>query len=430
MTLAIIGTGYVGLVTGACLAETGHTVYCVDKDAKKIANLQSGKLPIYEPGLEDMVRSNQSKKRLYFRTNLPEVLPLVDAVFLAVGTPPKADHSADLSAVVAVSEEIGRHLTRPTVIITKSTVPVGTSELVRETVQSNLKKDIRFSVASNPEFLREGAAVNDFLAPDRIVVGVDTPEAEAVLREIYSYFIQNDHPFIVTTIKSAEVIKYASNAFLATKISFINEIANFCEATGAVIDDVSRGMGYDSRIGHKYLHAGLGYGGSCFPKDVKALISTGAANNCHFELLRAVEAVNEVQRLRLVDKLKARYKSLKGKKVAIWGLAFKAKTDDTREAPARTIIQALQEAGANVCVFDPVVQELDIPVDFSSDKYSCCDGADALLIVTEWEDFLFPDFREIKKRLRKPLIIDGRNIYEPATVKSHAIEYLSIGRPA
>jgi UDPglucose 6-dehydrogenase len=428
MKLAIVGTGYVGLVTGACLAETGHTVYCIDTNREKIDNLNKGKMPIFEPGLEDLVITNHKKGRLHFLSNLPQILNDVGVVFLAVGTPPKADYSADLSAVVAVSEEIGRNLSKPVIVVTKSTVPVGTSDLVKETIAQNLKKNIAFEVASNPEFLREGAAIQDFLEPDRIVIGVSSKRAERLLREVYRYFIQNERPFLVTTIKSAEVIKYASNAFLATKISFINEIASFCEASGAVIDDVARGMGHDSRIGHKYLHAGIGYGGSCFPKDIKALIATGKSYGCDFNLLEAVEAVNRAQRLRLVAKLSKHYPNLKGKNVAIWGLAFKAKTDDIREAPSITIINELERLGATIRAFDPVVKLGDSTIQ-SEDMYSCCDGADALLILTEWEDFLYPDFEELKRRLRKPIVIDGRNLYSPAEVAANGLRYESIGRP-
>jgi UDPglucose 6-dehydrogenase len=428
MKLAIVGTGYVGLVTGACLAETGHTVYCIDTNREKIDNLNKGKMPIFEPGLEDLVITNHKKGRLHFLSNLPQILNDVGVVFLAVGTPPKADYSADLSAVVAVSEEIGRNLSKPVIVVTKSTVPVGTSDLVKETIAQNLKKKIAFEVASNPEFLREGAAIQDFLEPDRIVIGVSSKRAERLLREVYRYFIQNERPFLVTTIKSAEVIKYASNAFLATKISFINEIASFCEASGAVIDDVARGMGHDSRIGHKYLHAGIGYGGSCFPKDIKALIATGKSYGCDFNLLEAVEAVNRAQRLRLVAKLSKHYPNLKGKNVAIWGLAFKAKTDDIREAPSITIINELERLGATIRAFDPVVKLGDSTIQ-SEDMYSCCDGADALLILTEWEDFLYPDFEELKRRLRKPIVIDGRNLYSPAEVAANGLRYESIGRP-
>lgn len=429
MKLGIIGTGYVGLVTGACLADHGHTVHCIDIDAKKVARLSKGELPIYEPELDELVNRNIEKNRLQFTTDLASCINEVDALFLAVGTPPRADHSADLSAVEAASRQIGQLLNKYLVVITKSTVPVGTSELVRKTIQENLANDVTFDVASNPEFLREGAAVRDFMEPDRIVVGVDSERAESILREIYKPFIQNDHPFIVTTIKSAEVIKYASNAFLATKISFINEVANFCEVAGATIDDVAKGMGLDSRIGHKYLHAGLGYGGSCFPKDIKALVATGKSFGSPFRLLEAVETINQHQQLRVVTKLAQHLGDLKGKTVAIWGLAFKAKTDDIREAPALRIIEALRDAGAKVQVFDPVVKQIEYDVVMSEDAISACKDADGLLIVTEWEDFLYPDFKALKKQLKNPLIIDGRNLYTPEAVVAEGFVYDSIGRP-
>ncbi|HEY1074227.1 MAG TPA: UDP-glucose/GDP-mannose dehydrogenase family protein [Patescibacteria group bacterium] len=429
MKIAIIGTGYVGLVTGACLAESGHMITCIDKDMAKIERLKNGEIPIYEPELDDLVKRNSEKDRLLFSTDLAKTLPDVDVVFLAVGTPPKKDHSADLSAVQAVSKEIGQNLTRHILVVTKSTVPVGTSELVRSTIQKHLKQPIEFDVASNPEFLREGAAVKDFMEPDRIVVGIDSPKSEALLREIYRPFIQKDISFITTTIKSAEVIKYASNAFLATKISFINEIANFCEASGAKIDDVAMGMGLDKRIGARYLHAGLGYGGSCFPKDVKALVASGEKYGVPFKILHAVEAVNQKQRLRIVEKLEKHLGSLASKRIAVWGLSFKAKTDDIRESPALTIIDALLKKGATVCAYDPVVKEVPQKISLSPFMYDCCNDADALVITTEWEDFLYPDFREIKKRLRTPLIIDGRNLFDPDTLDPMGITYDSIGRP-
>ncbi len=423
MKIGIIGTGYVGLVTGACLAEVGHTVCCVDKDKAKVAALRAGQIPIYEPGLEEIVVRNQERQRLSFHNELAEIISTVEVLFLAVGTPPKADYSADLSAVVAASQHIGK-------FVTKSTVPVGTSEIVRENIGKSAKKGVDYWVASNPEFLREGAAVSDFMQPDRIIVGVDSPKAESLLYEIYKPFIQDGRIFLVTTIRSAEVIKYAANAFLATKISFINEIANFCEVAGATIDDVAKGVGLDSRIGAKYLHAGLGYGGSCFPKDVKALIASGTSLASPFQLLQAVEAINKRQQLRLVDKLRRHTAKLKGIKVAVWGIAFKAKTDDIREAPALVIMAALVKAGVEVAAYDPVVKSVPVAgVTITSSKYDCCNGADALLVVTEWDDFLYPDFDELKQRLKTPLIIDGRNIYDAATVRDKGFVYDSIGRP-
>ncbi|MGH2567733.1 MAG: UDP-glucose dehydrogenase family protein, partial [Bacteroidota bacterium] len=332
------------------------------------------------------------------------------------------------SAIVAVSEQIGKLLNKYLLVVTKSTVPVGTSELVRETIRRHLKRNISFDVASNPEFLREGAAVKDFMEPDRIVVGVNNEKSAALLQEIYHPFAQNGTQLVMTDIPSAEVIKYASNAFLATKISFINEIANFCEASGATIDDVAKGVGLDSRIGQKYLHAGLGYGGSCFPKDVKALIATGQSLGLRFKLLQAVEEVNQAQRQSIVKKVKKHISHLKGKKIALWGLAFKAKTDDTREAPSIYIIDALRKEGAHVHAFDPVVKHGPDGVEMATTLYDCCDDAAALLIVTEWEDFLYPDFDLMKKRLMSPIIIDGRNIYEPEKMRELGFIYESIGR--
>ncbi len=428
MKIAIIGTGYVGLVTGACLAECGHTVTCIDKDQSKIDRLRQGRIPIYEPGLEDLVVQNADKKRLFFSTEIAPILSDVDIVFLAVGTPPKKDSTADLSAIKEASATIGKHLAKYTLIVTKSTVPVGTSEIVRQSIESNLKNPTAFDVASNPEFLREGSAVQDFLKPDRIVVGIDSPRAEELLRETYRPFIQDNHPFLTTTIKSAEVIKYASNAFLATKISFINEIANFCEGAGASIDDVSVGIGLDSRIGQSYLHAGLGYGGSCFPKDIKALIATGKKYGTPFKILRAVEDVNQTQQLRVIEKLTKHLGPLQNKRIALWGLAFKAKTDDIRESPALRIIDALLEKGATVSVFDPVVKDIPQAVTMADTLYSACDDADALVVITEWEDFRYPDLAELRQRLKQPVIIDGRNIFDPATMETGKIIYDSIGR--
>jgi UDPglucose 6-dehydrogenase len=429
MKLAIVGTGYVGLVTGACLAESGHDVVCIDTNHDKIAQLKRGHIPIYEPGLEDIVARNSRKKRLAFSTDLSSVLPDVDVVFLAVGTPPKKDFSADLSAVKAVSKTIGQYLSRYIVVVTKSTVPVGTSDLVRATITKHLNKPIPFDVASNPEFLREGAAVKDFLEPDRIVIGTNTQKAEELLREVYRPFTQHDAPLIATSIKSAEVIKYAANAFLAMKISFINEVANFCDASGANIDDVATGIGHDTRIGGRYLHAGIGYGGSCFPKDVKALLATGKKYGTPFKILSAVEAVNSQQQLRVVDKARHHFGSVKAKHFAIWGLAFKAKTDDMREAPALRIIDTLLHEGATVSVFDPIVTVTPPGANRAATMYDACNDADALIIATEWEDFLYPDFTKLKSIMKTPYIIDGRNIYNPEQLRTAGFIYQSIGRP-
>lgn len=428
MKLGIVGTGYVGLVTGACLAELGHTVYCIDKDESKISKLQQGIIPIYEPGLDDLVARNQTHNRLHFSTYLANIIDELEVIFLAVGTPPNQDYSADLSSVIEASAQIGQLMKKPLLIVTKSTVPVGTSDLVKTTIKKNLKKSCAFYVASNPEFLREGAAVKDFLEPDRIVAGVDTPEAEELLRKVYHPFIQDNFPFVVTDIRSSEVIKYAANAFLATKISFINEIANFCEVAGANIDNVAKGIGLDSRIGQKYLHAGIGYGGSCFPKDVKALLATSKKLGASLQILESVDKVNKAQQLRVIKKLQKHLPHLEGKTIAIWGLAFKAKTDDTREAPALTIIQNLLDVGAAVKAFDPVVTSLPLSITLADSPYAACENADALLIVTEWEDFLYPDFEQLKKLLKKPIIIDGRNLYDIKQMQSLGFIYDSIGR--
>ncbi len=429
MKLVIIGTGYVGLVTGACLADVGHTVVCIDKDNTKIERLKKGQIPIYEPELDDLVQHNCASERLSFSTDLTLAIIGADVLFLAVGTPPKADHSADLSAVVEASKQIGQLLTQPLLVVTKSTVPVGTAQLVRETIQKYNRHDIPFEVASNPEFLREGAAVKDFMEPDRIVIGIATASAEESLREVYKPLLQNNVPLVVTDTRSAEVIKYASNSFLALKISFINEIANLCEVTGATIDHVATGMGLDSRIGQKYLHAGLGYGGSCFPKDIKALVATGKQFKSPLRLLEVVDDVNQKQPLRIIAKLKKHLGPLKGRQIAIWGLAFKARTDDTREAPSLVIIKALQAHGATIRAYDPVVKSLSLTITHSRSAVAACQKADALVIVTEWEDFLYPDFVKLKAIMTTPLIVDGRNIYDPEHMKESGFMYDSIGRP-
>ncbi len=428
MTIGIIGTGYVGLVTGACLAELGHTVYCIDKDKNKIATLNKGEIPIYEPELDNLVHRNKNHKRLYFLTKLEEIIDHLDTIFLAVGTPPNKDYSADLSSVVEASKQIGKLLKKPLLIVTKSTVPVGTSDLVKKTIEKNLTQPCDFYVASNPEFLREGAAVKDFLEPDRIVVGIDRPEAETLLRGVYHSFIQDNYPFVVTDLRSSEVIKYTANAFLATKISFINEIANFCEVAGANIDNVAKGIGLDSRIGQKYLHAGIGYGGSCFPKDVKALIATSKRLGSPLKILQVVDKVNQEQQLRAIKKLLKYVPKLKGKTIGLWGLSFKAKTDDIREAPSLTIIKQLLDHGAHVKAYDPVVKTIPFPVSLVDSPLKACDNADALIIVNEWEDFLYPDFTQLKKLLKNPVIIDGRNLYDIKEMQALGFIYDSIGR--
>ncbi|GAB4317840.1 MAG: UDP-glucose/GDP-mannose dehydrogenase family protein [Bacteroidales bacterium] len=437
MEIAIVGTGYVGLVTGTCLAETGATVHCIDVDKTKIENLKKGILPIYEPGLEPLVHKNSEKGRLFFHTSLKEVLDNCKIVFIAVGTPPDEDGSADLRYVLEVASEIGRHMTKYKLVVTKSTVPIGTAEKVRATVQDQLTArgvSIPFDVASNPEFLKEGSAVNDFLKPDRIVIGTDSPRAEQLLRRLYKPYVLNGHPIIAMNIPSAELTKYAANAMLATKISFINDIANLSERVGADIDMVRRGIGSDSRIGNKFIYPGTGYGGSCFPKDVKALISTAKDNNYPLRILQAVEDVNQEQKEVLFKKL---YKyfggNLKGKLITLWGLAFKPGTDDMREAPSLVLVEKLVQAGARVRGYDPVAMKeakrrLGSKIELARDMYEALLEADALAIVTEWSEFRLPDLKIMKRLMNNHVIFDGRNIYEPDEISQAGFSYFSIGR--
>lgn len=437
MKITIVGTGYVGLVTGACLAETGATVHCIDIDVAKIENLKKGILPIYEPGLEPIVKRNSEKGRLFFSTNLGEVVNDSDAIFIAVGTPPDEDGSADLKYVTGVAHEIGRHLSQYTVVVTKSTVPVGTAKKVRNAIADELSSRnfaVNFDVASNPEFLKEGNAVDDFLKPDRIVVGVDSEKAEKVLTRLYKPFVLNNHPLIFMDITSAEMTKYAANAMLATKISFINDIANLCEIVGADIQSVRKGIGTDSRIGDKFLYPGVGYGGSCFPKDVKALIKTGTDYNYNLQILQAVEEVNNQQKNVLFNKINSCFEgNIAGKTIALWGLSFKPGTDDMREAPSLVLIHQLLERGARVKAYDPVAQKeakriLGDKIEYCTNMYEATIGADALAIVTEWNEFRLPDFRVLAKKMKQKLIFDGRNIFEPEEITSNGFEYFCIGR--
>jgi UDPglucose 6-dehydrogenase len=436
MKVAIVGTGYVGLVTGTCFAEVGMDVTCIDIDQKKIDNLHKGILPIYEPGLDEMVKRNVEKKRLHFSTSLKDSIQGAEVVFIAVGTPPDEDGSADLKYVLAVAASVGEHMTHPLVIVTKSTVPVSTAEKVRKSLAEQLAKrgsNLDFYVASNPEFLKEGAAIDDFMKPDRIVVGVDRPEAEELMRKLYKPFLMNGHPIYFMDIPSAEMTKYAANAMLATKISFMNDIANLCEIMGADVNMVRKGIGSDTRIGTKFIYPGVGYGGSCFPKDVKALIKTAKENKYDMRILNAVENVNESQKEVLFDKVKNHFKGdLKGKKFALWGLSFKPKTDDMREAPSLVIIEKLLKAGASVVAYDPVAMEeakhtLKNTIEYSLDMYDTLNGADALLIVTEWPEFRVPDFEEINKRLKEKTLFDGRNIFDPQDMKKIGYSYYCIG---
>jgi UDPglucose 6-dehydrogenase len=436
MKITVIGTGYVGLVTGTCLSEVGMDVSCVDVDETKIANLKKGMMPIYEPGLEEMVIRNVGKKRLHFTTSLEEAMVDTEVAFIAVGTPPDEDGSADLKYVLAVASSIGKFMQRPIVIVTKSTVPVTTAQKVRAAVQQALEArgaSIEFHIASNPEFLKEGAAIDDFMKPDRIVVGTDSEEAEEIMRRLYKPFLMNGHPIIFMDIPSAEMTKYAANAMLATKISFMNDIANLCELMGADVNMVRRGIGSDSRIGPKFIYPGAGYGGSCFPKDVKALIRTAKDKKYTMRILNAVEEVNEAQKEVLVEKVSRHFNGeLKGKNLAMWGLSFKPKTDDMREAPSLVIIQKLIEAGASVTVYDPVAMHeakrfLNESVTYATDMYGTLDGKDALIIVTEWPEFRSPDFSEVGRRLKNKVIFDGRNIFEPGDMAAAGFMYHGIG---
>lgn len=436
MKIAVIGTGYVGLVTGTCFAEVGVDVTCVDIDQKKIENLRKHILPIYEPGLEEMVHRNVQKQRLHFSTSLKESIQDAEVVFIAVGTPPDEDGSADLKYVLGVASEIGRHMQRPLVVVTKSTVPVSTSEKVRAAVERELKarnSDLAFYVASNPEFLKEGAAIEDFMKPDRIVVGTDQPEAEEIMRKLYKPFLLNGHPIIFMDIPSAEMTKYAANAMLATKISFMNDIANLCEIMGADVNMVRKGIGSDARIGPKFIYPGVGYGGSCFPKDVKALVRTAGENQYSMRILKAVEEVNEAQKEVLFNKVLKHFKGdVKGKKFALWGLSFKPKTDDMREAPSLVIIEKLLKAGASVVAYDPVAMHeaermLGKTISYSTEMYDCLDGTDALLIVTEWPEFRSPDFERISKALKNKVLFDGRNIFDAGDMKKLGFAYYCIG---
>jgi len=439
MKLAIVGAGYVGLVTAACFAEMGNEVICVDADAEKINGLKKGRIPIYEPGLEDYVRRNYQEKRLFFTTDLPGAVQKSLVIFIAVGTPQDKDGSADLSAVLAVAREIGQHVNGYKVIVEKSTVPVGTAAKVRTVMDEQLAaRDVVFEydVVSNPEFLKEGTALDDFMKPDRIVVGCDDVRVAELMKELYAPFVRTHHPIIIMNVVSAELTKYAANAFLATKISFINEIANICSLTGADISMVRQGIGSDSRIGHLFLFPGLGYGGSCFPKDMQALIHTARSLGYTPRLLDAAEAINFDQREKFVDIIKNHFKGdLKGKTLAMWGLSFKAGTDDVREAPGLTVISRLVEAGAKVQAYDPQAmttarQELgEMPqVSYAASAYEALNGADALVINTEWSSFREPDFERIKSKMKKPLIFDGRNLYNPVKMAQLGIQYFFVGK--
>jgi len=433
MKIAVIGTGYVGLVVGACFAETGNDVTCVDRDARKIRMLNRGKLPIYEPGLEEVVRRNRARKRLTFTTGLPEAVRRAGVVFIAVGTPTGEDGSADLQHVLGAAREIGRAMTGYTVVVDKSTVPAGTSELVHQAIGAVTSHP--FSVVSNPEFLKQGAAVEDFLKPDRVVIGTSEPRAAEIMRELYLPFTRTGAPIMVMDCASAELCKYAANAMLATRISFMNEVANVCERFGADVDKVRQAIATDKRIGPAFLFPGVGYGGSCFPKDVKAIVKFSAARKYRFRILEAVEAVNESQKRRLLDQVDRHLgKSLRGRSVAVWGLAFKPRTDDMREAPAVPIIQGLLKRGARVRAFDPEARAsaeriFKRRIKYAKNAYDALTDADALLVVTEWNEFREPDFERMKRLMKRPVVLDGRNIYDPQKLRGLGFTYVSIGRP-
>ena len=436
MNIAIVGTGYVGLVSGTCFAEMGVNVTCVDVNEQKIQCLQNGVMPIYEPGLEELVKRNMEYGRLRFTVNLKEAMKEVEVVFSAVGTPPDEDGSADLKYVLEVARSFGKYINRYTILVTKSTVPVGTAQKVKEAIRQELEKrgeDIPFDVASNPEFLKEGAAIKDFMSPDRVVVGTESKRAEEVMTRLYQPFLINNFRVLFMDIPSAEMTKYAANAMLATRISFMNDIANLCELVGANVDHVRKGIGSDARIGTKFLYAGCGYGGSCFPKDVKALIKTAEQNGYDMRVLKAVEEVNEAQKSILFKKLQKHFgDDLAGKTVAMWGLSFKPETDDMREAPALVLIDKITKAGATVRVYDPIAMDecrrrVGDKVTYCKDMYEAVVDADALLLVTEWKEFRMPSWKVLRKTMKGNVIIDGRNIYDKAEAAENGFVYYKIG---
>ena len=432
MKIAVVGSGYVGLVAGACLAENGNDVICIDKDPAKVRTLQRGRIPIYEPGLEEMVKRNRAEKRLTFTTDLPRGARGSQIVFIAVGTPTGEDGSADLQHVLAVARDLGRSMNGYKVIVNKSTVPVGTAARVRETIAAETKQP--FSVVSNPEFLKQGAAIDDFMKPDRVVIGADDTRAAELMRELYAPFTRTGAPIMLMDPASAELCKYAANAMLATRISFMNEVANVCDAMGADVDQVRRAVAADKRIGPSFLFPGVGYGGSCFPKDVKAMLRFAESSHYDFRILRAVEAVNEQQKLRLLTKLQKHFGKLTKRRIAIWGLAFKPRTDDMREAPAVPLIRGLLEAGAIVQAYDPEAMKVargifGSKITYAPNGYAALEGAEALAIVTEWNEFREPDFARMRKLMKQPAIFDGRNIYSPGQIRAHGFEYFSMGRP-
>jgi UDPglucose 6-dehydrogenase len=429
--IAVVGTGYVGLVAGACFAESGNDVICIDKDEAKVRTLNEGRMPIYEPGLEEIVRRNRQEGRLAFTTDLPSAVREALIVFIAVGTPQGEDGSADLSHVLGVAREVGRAMNGYKVIVDKSTVPVGTSEKVREAVRQQTTHP--FSVVSNPEFLKQGAAIDDFMKPDRVVIGAEDQKARDIMLELYEPFTRTGAPIMVMDCASAELAKYAANAMLATRISFMNEVANVCELVGADVDQVRRAVGSDRRIGTSFLFPGVGYGGSCFPKDVQAMMRFASDKNYDFKILQAVEAVNKCQKTRLFAKMQQHFGDVKGKTIAVWGLAFKPKTDDMREAPSIPLIRSLIDAGAAVQAYDPEAAKVakgifGDGISYTSTNYDALKGADGLAIVTEWSEFRRPDFARMKSLMREPIIFDGRNLFTPEQMKQNGFVYYSIGR--
>lgn len=438
MNVGVIGAGYVGLVAGACFAESGNEVAVVDVDQAKVDLLNSGGIPIYEPGLEELVRSNSEAGRLEFTTDIAAVVKNSEVIFIAVGTPQDEDGSADLKYVLQVARQIGEHMNGPKIVVNKSTVPVGTAKLVREEIAK--RTVLSFDVVSNPEFLKEGSAIDDFMKPDRVVIGTSSVEAAEIMRELYGPFVRTDNPILVMDNESAEVTKYASNALLATKVTFMNEIANLCETVGADVSQVRRAVGADVRIGPHFLFPGVGYGGSCFPKDVRALIRTGEDKGVSLEIIKAVDIANETQKSRLPEKIQEHYKTrggVAGKRFALWGLSFKPKTDDMREAPSLTVIRELLEQGATISAYDPeamsvakqIFAKSGSSVQFVDSGYDALEGADALIIVTEWNEFRRPNFSKMSSLLKEPVIFDGRNLFEPAKMGRLGFSYYSIGRP-
>ena len=432
MKISVIGTGYVGLTIGTCLAELGNDVICEDIDKGKIDGLNKGVVPIYEPGLKDMLDRNLKEKRISFTTDIKHAVQKAEVIFIAVSTPPREDHHADLSYVKQVAKDIGTYMNGYKVVVNKSTVPVGTAQLVMDIIKENQKEPIDFDVVSNPEFLREGEAINDFMIPDRVVIGVDSEKARKIMESIYKGISRTDRPIMFTDIKSAEIIKYASNAMLATRISFMNEVARLCEKAGGDVKEVAKGMGLDSRIGPRFLQAGVGYGGSCFPKDVKALAQTMNNHEVESKILQAVEMVNEEQKRSLLPKIKKLLPDLKGKTIAIWGLAFKPKTDDMREAPSVVVIEQLQKEGAKIKAFDPeaekTAKKILKDIEYTKDPYAAIKDADALVIITEWNEFRNLEKQKIKQLLKRPNIIDGRNVYESSEMNELGFNYIGVGR--